>query len=176
MPVHIALLRAVNVGGTGKLAMADLRAMCRAAGFEDVQTYIASGNIVFRSTESAQTVRAELEKRLHAHAGKPVGVFVLSPADMARVRDSNPFPDTPGNRVMATFLGGPVPDGALESVRHQTDEVIRPGPSVLYILYPEGAGPSKLVVPAARAGTARNMNTVAKLAALAAAAEERPSP
>jgi uncharacterized protein (DUF1697 family) len=49
MPGYIALLRAVNVGGTGKLPMADLKAMCGDAGFARVQTYIASGNAVFES-------------------------------------------------------------------------------------------------------------------------------
>ncbi|HEY0489493.1 MAG TPA: DUF1697 domain-containing protein, partial [Telluria sp.] len=49
MTTFIALLRAVNVGGTGKLPMTELKAMCEAAGFTNVRTYIASGNVVFDS-------------------------------------------------------------------------------------------------------------------------------
>ena len=56
MTVYVALLRAVNVGGTGKLPMADLRAICVAAGFEGVRTYIASGNVVFSSDLAAAEV------------------------------------------------------------------------------------------------------------------------
>jgi hypothetical protein len=58
METYIALLRAVNVGGTGKLPMAELRAMCEDAGFRDVRTYIASGNVVFRSAKRVAGVKA----------------------------------------------------------------------------------------------------------------------
>ena len=64
MPTYIALLRAVNVGGTGKLPMAELKAMCTAAGFTKVQTYIASGNVVFDNPAPAAKVKAILEARL----------------------------------------------------------------------------------------------------------------
>src|SRR5882757_4672655 len=76
MPSYIALLRAVNVGGTGKLPMSELKAMCVAEGFAKVQTYIASGNVVLESRLSAARVKAVLEQRLHAYAGKPVGVII----------------------------------------------------------------------------------------------------
>ena len=72
MAKYIALLRAVNVGGTGKLPMAELKAMCADAGFARVETYIASGNVVFESNGAPSRVKAELERRLLAHAGKPV--------------------------------------------------------------------------------------------------------
>ena len=83
MPRYVALLRAVNVGGTGKLPMTELTAMCLDAGFADVQTYIASGNVVFSSKLGAAKVKAALEQRLHAYAGKPVGV--ASPLKRAMV-------------------------------------------------------------------------------------------
>ena len=60
MLVFVALLRAVNVGGTGKLPMSQLRAVCEAAGFEAVQTYVASGNVVFRSAKPERQVKAAL--------------------------------------------------------------------------------------------------------------------
>ncbi len=79
MNVHVALLRAVNVGGTGKLPMRELVAMCEDAGFADVRTYIASGNVVFRSGLDESTVREALAQRLQAYAGKPVGVLCARP-------------------------------------------------------------------------------------------------
>jgi len=91
MPSYTALLRAVNVGGTGKLPMSELKAMCEAAGFAKVRTYIASGNVVFESKLSEKSVKAKLEKSLEAYAGKPVGVLVRSGAEMAAVLDANPF-------------------------------------------------------------------------------------
>ena len=76
MTGYVALLRAVNVGGTGKLPMADLREMCVALGFDGVRTYIASGNVVFSTGLSEAEVKKALEERLRAYAGKPVGVMV----------------------------------------------------------------------------------------------------
>ena len=168
MASYIALLRAVNVGGTGKLAMRDLTAMCKAAGFQSVRTYIASGNVVFESNLSEASVRKELERRLLAHAGKPVVVAVRTAAEMAEVLARNPFPHAPGNRTMAIFLDSAPPDGALHAVSGRVDEEVAVGRREIYVLYGENMARSKLKIPAARSGTARNMNTVAKLAAMAA--------
>ena len=67
---YIALLRAVNVSGTGKLPMADLKALCMAAGLLNVRTYIASGNVVFESKLSAAKVKAVLVSNLKTCMGK----------------------------------------------------------------------------------------------------------
>src|SRR3984893_1799061 len=92
MPRYIVLLRAVNVGGTGTLPMAKLRSMCVDAGFVRVETYIASGNVVFDSKAKPSRVKAELEARLLAFAGKPVGVVVRTASEMVAVLKANPFP------------------------------------------------------------------------------------
>jgi uncharacterized protein (DUF1697 family) len=168
MAAFIALLRAVNVGGTGKLPMSDLKAMCEASGFSGVRTYIASGNVVFTSGKSEAAVKKALEARLEAYAGKPVGVLVRSAAEMQGVLDQNPFPKAPGNRVVAVFLDAPPPKDTLAAVRGQKDEVIGLGKREIYIHYGDGMAKSKLVVSAAKTGTARNMNTIATLAKLAA--------
>ena len=76
MGSFVALLRAVNVGGTGKLPMSELKAMCEELGFLAARTYIASGNVVFATRKSEAAIKAALEKRLAAYAGKPVGVLV----------------------------------------------------------------------------------------------------
>jgi uncharacterized protein (DUF1697 family) len=167
MTAFIALLRAVNVGGTGKLPMTELKAMCEAAGFTEVRTYIASGNVVFASSKSEAAVKADLEARLAAYAGKPVGVLVRTAAEMAALRDANPFPDEAPNRTVAIFLDEPAPADAAEKAVGRQDEQIRVGLREIYVHYGEGMGQSKLRIPAARTGTARNLNTVAKLAAMA---------
>lgn len=164
----IALLRAVNVGGTGKLPMAELKAMAEELGFKAVRTYIASGNLLFDAgglSESA--VKAKLEKRLADYAGKPVGVMVRSGVQMAQVAKDNPFAREPGNRVVAMFLDEAPPESALTDNKNLADERIAIGRREIYVHYPEGQGPSRLIIPAAKAGTARNMNTVLKLVELA---------
>jgi uncharacterized protein (DUF1697 family) len=168
MGSFVALLRAVNVGGTGKLPMSDLKAMCEELGFGGVRTYIASGNVVFISRKSEAAVKSALEKRLATYAGKPVGVLVRSAAELAEVAADNPFPKAAPNRTMAVFLDcAPLAD-TLANVRGQKDEQIKLGRREIYVHYGEGMAKSKLVIPAARLGTARNMNTVATLAKMAA--------
>ena len=161
----VALLRAVNVGGTGKLPMAELKALCEELGFAGVRTYIASGNVVLSSALDETGVRAALEAALQERYGKPIGVLVRSGADMAAAVAANPWPDRPGNRVVALFTDAPP---SLDGLRGQQGERLALGPRALFIDYGEGMADSKLVVPASKTGTARNMNTVAKLAELAA--------
>src|SRR6201997_5289610 len=161
MPSLVALLRAVNVGGTGKLPMSELKAMCEELGFDKVRTYIASGNVVFASRKSEAAVKAALEKRLEAYAGKPVGVLVRTAEEMAQILADNPFPKLAPNRTMAVFLDRAPPADTLAGVRGQKGEQIRLGRREIYVHYGEGMGTSKLVISAAQTGTARNMNTVA---------------
>ncbi|MBV6304209.1 DUF1697 domain-containing protein [Candidimonas humi] len=169
MPAYIALLRAINVGGTGKLPMAELQAMCTAEGFSAVRTYIASGNVVFSSPLSENQVKTRLEQRLREYAGKPVGVVVRTAQEMADVLKDYPFPDSAPNRSVAIFLdAAPAPD-ALEHARGRQDEEARLGKREIYVSYPSGMGKSKFKIPAAELGTARNINTIAKLAEMAAA-------
>ena len=170
MTAFIALLRAVNVGGTGKLAMTDLKAVCEAAGVRNVRTYIASGNVVFETRLSEAAVRRELEGRLLSLAGKPVGVMVRTAAEMADVLARNPFPHAPGNRTVAIFLDAAPSPTALEGVSGRVDEEVGLGLREVYVYYRGNMARSKLKIPAAKHGTARNMNTVAKLAAMAAEA------
>jgi len=168
MTAFVALLRAVNVGGTGKLPMATLKSLCEDAGFANVRTYIASGNVVFDSGLAAAKIKAALAARLQDYAGKPVGVLIRDASEMAAIVAANPFADQPGNRVMAIFLDDPPPEGALDAARHRTDEQLALGVREIYAFYPGGMGTSKLRIPAAATGTARNMNTIATLARMAA--------
>jgi uncharacterized protein (DUF1697 family) len=163
MPVYVGLLRAVNVGGTGKLPMTELRAMCEAAGFAKARTYIASGNVVFEADRPEAAVKATLERALEIYAGKPVGVMIRTGPEIAAILAANPFPSAMPNRVMVIFLDEPPPADAAIGATSRADEEIALGTREIYVHYPTGMGNSKLKIPAAGSGTARNMNTVAKL-------------
>ena len=167
MTNYVAFVRAVNVGGTGKLPMADLKAMCCDAGFTRVQTYIASGNVVFESKAFPARVKSNLEKRLRDYAGKSVGVIVRTASEMQAILRGNPFPKAPPNHTYAIFLAEPPPRDALKHATGAKDEEMRLGAREIYVHYASGMGRSKLKIPAAKFGTARNMNTVAKLAEMA---------
>jgi uncharacterized protein (DUF1697 family) len=169
MTAFVALLRAVNVGGTGKLPMNDLKALCEAAGFTKVKTYIASGNVVFEATMTEAEVVAALNKKLTAYAGKPLGVLVRTAAEMRAVLAANPFPDTAPNYTVAIFLNKAPAKNALDGIVAPDGEEVRLGMREIYVHYPHGQGRTKLKIPAARAGTARNINTVSTLARMASA-------
>jgi uncharacterized protein (DUF1697 family) len=164
MPAYIALLRAVNLGPANKLPMPELKAMCERLGFADVKTYIASGNVVFRSKKTEAQVKAALEAELAKFAGKPVGVIVRTAEEMAAVLAASPFHGKPGNWSVAIFLDEPPPPDALDTVTHRNREELALGKREIYVFYADGIGDAKLKIPAAKNGTMRNMNTIAKLA------------
>ena len=100
----IALLRAINVGGTGMLAMRDLKALCEDAGFHTVRTYIASGNVVFSTDQSADEAQAILEYHLLGHAGKPIPTFRVRKATLwtaSQTRESRVGATTPSSPRVA---------------------------------------------------------------------------
>ena len=169
MPKFVALLRAVNVGGTGKLPMAVLVSMAKAAGFQRVRTYIASGNLVFESPRSEKEVKALLEESLASYAGKHVGVLVRTAEEMAALLAANPFPEKAPNRTVVIFLDDPPPPDTLAHVVAPGGEEVRVGRREIYVSYGDTMARSKLKIPAAKTGTARNINTVARLAAMASA-------
>jgi uncharacterized protein (DUF1697 family) len=172
MTVFVLLLRAINVGGTGKLPMTELKRLSEKAGFRRVRTYIASGNVVAERDGSGTQAKAALEAELRAYAGKPAGkpisVIVRTGAEMSEVVANNPFADRSASRTVAIFLDAAPAGDALSGVTGRADEELRLGAREIYVHYPDGIGRSKLRIPAARDGTARNMNTVARLAAMAA--------
>ena len=158
-----ALLRAVNVGGNNKIPMVELAALATRLGLEQARTYIASGNLSFASDKGEGELCAMIEQAIAEQWGKPIGVLVRSAAELADLIARNPWPDRPGNRVVALFTDEPP---SLDGVRHQDGEVLALGQREIYIDYGAGMAGSKLVIPAAKSGTARNMNTVRKLAEL----------
>lgn len=172
MSVHVALLRAINVGGTGMLAMADLRAICEALGFSDVKTYIQSGNVLFRSGLPAPDAAAKLDAALGERLGKAPGVMIRDGQQLQVIADASPFPDARSNLLHVVFLPSAAPTDALGKLVAPDGEEVHVAGHEIYVHYPNGSGRSKLKLPALKAGTARNLNTVRKLAELAKAMED----
>jgi uncharacterized protein (DUF1697 family) len=172
MPVYTALLRAINVGGTGKLPMSELRQLCSQAGFEKVTTYIQSGNVVFSSRLGEARVQRLLEEALAKKMGKPVGVHLRSSNELASILARNPFPGVPGNRVIVLFLETAPPADALAGLQIAGNEEVRLSGREIFVHYPDGMGKSKLKIPFAKTATARNLNTVEKLLELSRAGGE----
>ena len=185
MQTFIALLRAVNVGGTGKLAMADLRALLTDLGYRNVETYIQSGNVVFDANGKTEKIARDVTAALEKHMGAPVGVMIRTNEDVCRVIAENPFAAeaaADGARVHACFLAGQ----ALAGAKAALDGIVAKNPArrdrfhltdhTLYLHMPDGAGESKLSgKPLDKAlgvmATARNWNTVLKLHAMSSRAK-----
>jgi uncharacterized protein (DUF1697 family) len=180
MHTYVVLLRAVNVGGTGKLPMADLRKLLDGLGFKNIETYIQSGNVVFDAAGSAAKVKAAVTAGLKTLMGAPVEVMVRTHEELSRIIAGNPFADeagADGARVHVAFLGGPAAAGAQNALEGivtkypaRRDRFHLAG-DVVYLHLPDGAAETKfsgktldkaIGVP----GTGRNWNTVLKLHAM----------
>lgn len=164
MTAWVALLRAVNVGGTGKLPMEMLRTMASELGLGAVRTHIASGNLLFHSELSETELTAMLETRLHAFAGKPVSVFLRTASQLAEICAADPFPDAHGSRQLVYFRRTPFPADYLAGVRDQQGEQLALSGSHLYVDYGDGIRHTRLKLPDTPLHTARNINTVRRLA------------
>jgi uncharacterized protein (DUF1697 family) len=166
---YVALLRGVNLLGASTLKMTDLVTIADELGLASARTYIASGNLLFLSDGPEEELRLMLQERLLRHMGRDVRVMLRTAQEMSAVVDANPFADAPGNRVQAFFMNEAPPPDLHSTARNRAgDERIAAGVREVFVAYGEkGIGKSRLRIPAAEAGTARNMNTVAKLAELA---------
>ncbi len=168
MTAYVALLRAVNVGGHQAVPKAELIGIGEACGFTNVRTFIASGNLLFDSDLAEAEVQARVEAGLEKFFGKPVPVFVRSSKEMAATAAANPFPDDKPSRVMVHFIpADPVAEMLVEA-RDVAGERLALGPRSIIVSYGEGIGKTRLKLPAVKGGTARNMNSVAKMAAMLA--------
>lgn len=172
MPVYVALLRAVNVGGTGALPMAELKTICEGLGFTDVKTYIQSGNVLFRSDATEKAVEEKLDEALGRKMGKRPGVMVRNRKELDEIVANVPFPEAKPNFLLVCFLPGMAPADALDKMVAPDGEEAKLAGREIYVHYPIGSGRSKLKLPALRPGTSRNLNTVRKLAEMVAEIEE----
>ncbi len=163
-----ALLRGVNLGGR-KVVMAELREVCEGAGFSDVRTLIASGNIVLEAKLTGAKLETKLEKVILDGLGLKTDVFVRDADQLDSIIAGNPFKPfakTNPNFLVVNFMRGAATKVELEAMEKTAlfGEETKQGKDCLYIKFPQGQGVSKLKMP--KLGTARNWNTVNKLAAM----------
>jgi uncharacterized protein (DUF1697 family) len=177
---HVALLRAINVGGRNLVGMTELRALVEKLGFEDGRTLLQSGNLVFAG-DGRPT--AELEALLEGATKKRFGVetdyFVRTAAEWDAVVAGNPFPAEAKRdpaHLLVLFMKDAPTRAAVSALEAAIvgREVVRARGKHLYMVYPDGVGRSKLTnvlveKKLGTRGTGRNWNTVLKLAALAGA-------
>ncbi len=180
MTTHIALLRAINVGGTKPIAMSDLRAFFSELGLDDVRSLLQTGNVVFRGGTKAG---AALERLLESEAEKRLGLsttFIVRTAkEWEAIVVRNPFPNEAVNdpsHLVALFLKDDPKPPAVETLRVAVrgPEIIQVVGKQLYVVYTEGIGRSKLTNKLMErtlgtSGTGRSWNTVLKIAELARA-------
>ncbi len=179
---YVALLRGINVGGHKRIKMDDLRREFAAAGCREVETYIQSGNVVFAADESdADALAQTIERHLHGALGFEVSVILRTAAEMDAVVANNPFVghDDPDARPYITFMARDLPvDLVVPRFSPLKDtEIVKATTRELFTLNrrvkdrpanPNLFSEKTFKTPA----TTRNLNTVAKLAALAKAREE----
>jgi uncharacterized protein (DUF1697 family) len=164
---YVALLRAINVGGSGKLAMAELRQLGLELGLQQVQTYIQSGNLVFQSSQALENLKALLESALGEKLARPVQVLLRTVEELVEVLRHNPFPGARPDQVLVLFLDQPGDPQALQGLRTDQGEQFSLSGRHLYLHFPNGQGKSRLKIPFADRGTGRNLNTLVQLVRLA---------
>jgi uncharacterized protein (DUF1697 family) len=170
MTRHIALLRGINVGGHKRIPMADLRALLAERGYEDVRTYLQSGNAVVTTRRKPAAVERDVSAAIAEALGHDVDVVVRTAGEIAEVVRDDPFADLRDDpkRHQAVFLGG-APDAEAIATLERTDFsperlVVRPG--VLHAWCPVGVNDSPLMKALAKVrttATARNWRTVEAL-------------
>jgi uncharacterized protein (DUF1697 family) len=177
---HIALLRAVNVGGNNQVGMADLRALLEKLGYANAKSLLQSGNLVFDAGDGrrAPDIEQQLETGAKKHLGLDTAFFVRAGKEWKAIITGNPFPKEanadPGHLLVVLLKDAPAA-GAVAALQAAISgrEVVRAGGRHAYVVYPDGVGRSRLTMALIEKklgtrGTARNWNTVLKLGALAA--------
>ncbi len=174
MKTYIALLRGINVSGQKKIRMADLKSHLDELGWEGIQTYIQSGNIVFRSTDNNPVQLAQkIKQKLQDKYGFEVPTLVLAPRELMHIIHNNPFTRDPGtaeDRLYVTFLFNlPRADLArkLQELKRHNEEFIHDD-KIIFLYYPEGYGRAVMNNNAFEKAlqveaTTRNWKTVNKL-------------
>jgi uncharacterized protein (DUF1697 family) len=177
MTTLIALLRGINVGGNNKLPMKDLAALLTGMGLRDVQTYIQSGNVVFRSDlKNKAALAAKITATIESQHGFAPQILLLEAAELKKAMAGNPYPGAESEpKSLHLFFLDEVPSKpdlkALDAIKADNERYKLAG-KVFYLHAPDGVGNSKLAARAENllgvTASARNWNTVCKLAEMAA--------
>lgn len=173
MDTYIALFRGINVGGNHILPMQELAEILHQLGCDDIQTYIQSGNVVFRGPKNsperlAKLISTEVSK-IRGFAPK---VLLLGVTELEAAVNGNPFPTDNGKALHFFFMekAPESPDLDILSTLKTTNEDFKLRQDVFYLYAPDGIGRSRLAEKVERSlgvpVTARNWNTVSKLLAM----------
>lgn len=178
MTTYAALLRGINVGGSKKVPMADLRTLMEGLGYDGVRTHLQSGQAVFTPGHGdEESLAAELTQVIEKHFGFPVDVIVRDHAYLKAVADACPFPaaELEARQLHVTYFSEPVDAerfAGIDRAAHLPDD-FRLGDRALYLYAPDGLGRSKLAEQLSKPritkgliATSRNWNTVVKLVEL----------
>jgi uncharacterized protein (DUF1697 family) len=176
MERRVILLRGINLGPSKRVRMAELRELFKGAGFDDVRTYVQSGNVVVSSDASPPDLEARTEELIAERFGFEVPVVVRTRDELADVIARNPFRGVAENpkRYQVSFLDGELDDGTvarLTELAAPTEQFVADGRE-LYAWHPDGVARSKLWAQLAGTGlgvkaTARNWTTVETLLEMA---------
>ncbi len=172
MNLFIALLRGVNVSGRNIIKMSDLKESLSSLGYQNIQTYIQSGNIIFASDSSnIEILQNQIKKLILRDFGYTIQVMVFTKNYFLRVFQNNPLigiTDIDYKKLCVTFLNISPDQNLLEEITHDFSEKIILDEKVLYLFYPNGIGRSKLNSnfidkKLKTISTTRNWNTISKL-------------
>jgi uncharacterized protein (DUF1697 family) len=177
MPVYIALLRGINVGGKNIIKMADLQALCNSLKFEQVSTYIQSGNIVFKCKEkSKDKIKQQLEVGIQHQFNLDVQVVIKTATDIKSAIENYPYSYNAADKIVQAYISfahNKINDASssFPKEKYLQDEISIDKENIYYF-YPNGAGSSKLsnnVVEKiyGQPFTQRNINTCIKLVQMA---------
>jgi uncharacterized protein (DUF1697 family) len=178
MAVIVSMLRGVNVGGHNKIRMDALRALCESLGLRDAQTYVQSGNVVFRTKEPDLAALANrIEDAIEESFGFRPAVIIRTTSELRAVVAKNPFGRRRGinpGKLLVTFLADdPSAEARDRVLQIKTEpEELRIDGREVYIYFPNGMGRTKLSWPTiakmlGTSGTGRNWNSVTKLLEIA---------
>ena len=169
MTTYVAMLRAVNQGGRGKLTMEDLAALVAPLGLANVQIHGTNGNVVFDSERSERGLCQLLDRAVTDKLRRPAGVLIRTGPELRTIVAANPFPDARFRLVGVMFLPKALPERLLTELDLGGPEDVRMIGREIYVHYPDGPERSKMKIPFAADGTTRDLTTVSKLASLAGA-------
>ncbi len=150
MQTYITLLRGINVSGQKKIIMAEFRTLLGKIGLENVQTYIQSGNIIFRHEQPAEALTTSIHQAILNEYGFDVPITIFSPHFLTQVIHNNPFlrkePSQDIKKLAVAFLSEKPSDAQVKILeeKYMGDDEFALSGKVVYLLYKNGAGRSKL--------------------------------
>jgi uncharacterized protein (DUF1697 family) len=178
MPVLISMLCAVNLGSHNKINMETLRTLYSSLKFDNPQTYLQSGNVIFKTSERkldvvAKRIQSGIERKFACRTD----IILRTTAELRRVVAKNPFAKRSNiepSRLLVAFLASDPGDAARKTIQDQkfAPEELHVSGRELYIYFPDGVGKSKLPWPRiykilSTPGTGRNWNSVSKILEMA---------